>query len=425
MQNFTPDMNDDELDRLFREAAAAFQPKVPPDNWQEIARRLDPALWAGKSVNRKRSWPGRRRLFWIGITAAAAAGWLSWKLWLQPQVGSPANPSVSQSIDTAMGLPAPAPSAVVSRPNIPSSSPASQQPVSNARKTASLPVFQTTGAPGAPGHTRVSSQTQFSDSRRNELQSMATKTEQIPPSLPQPETDSAQAAPSFALDLPLLPTSAPPQIHTPVQQTIHLQPADFRRLPPYRWTFGILTGPSWAKLPEASARYSSFAAGWMLGLQLIPRLHLETGMILSQADYNGTIENYHMPLTPNERENIKAIQAACKITDVPLNLQWDIFSTPRQRIFLGAGVSSYFMRKEDYRYTYKRYVPGYPWHVTLENVNTHYFAVGNLSAGFEQSIDSRFSLQAEPYLKLPLSGIGYGQVKLQSFGIWLSVHYHF
>ncbi|MBX6379307.1 MAG: hypothetical protein IRZ01_01310 [Thermoflavifilum aggregans] len=425
MQNFTPDMNDDELDRLFREAAAALQPKVPPDNWQEIARRLDPAISAGKSVNRKRSWLGRRRWLWMGITAAAAAGWLSWKLWLQPQVWLPTNPSVSQSTDTAMGLPATAPSTAVTRPNIPSPMPASQQPTSSAGKTASLPVPQSTGAPIAPGHTRASSQTPFSDNQRSEIQGMATKTDQIPSSHPRPEKDSAQAAPSFTLDLPLLPASAPPQIHTPVQQTIHLQPADFRRLPPYRWTFGILTGPAWAKLPDASAGYSSFAAGWMLNLQLIPRLHLETGMILSQANYNGTANDYHMPFTPEERENIKAIQAACKITDVPLNVQWDILSRARQRVFVGAGVSSYFMRKEDYHYTYKRYMPGYPWHVSLSNVNEHFFAIGNLSAGFEQYIGPRFSLQAEPYFKLPLSGIGYGQAKLQSFGIWLSINYHF
>ena len=76
------------------------------------------------------------------------------------------------------------------------------------------------------------------------------------------------------------------------------------------------------------------------------------------------------------------------------------------------------MKKESYSYYYK-----YPngnevsklW--SISNQNQHYFSVLDLSAGYEYSFSKRTSLLAEPYLKMPLSGIGAGKVKLNSGGI--------
>ena len=56
-----------------------------------------------------------------------------------------------------------------------------------------------------------------------------------------------------------------------------------------------------------------------------------------------------------------------------------------------------------------------PWTVT--NQNKHYFSVVDISAGYEHSINKRFSIIAEPYVKLPLSGIGIGKIKLNSAGV--------
>ncbi len=44
-----------------------------------------------------------------------------------------------------------------------------------------------------------------------------------------------------------------------------------------------------------------------------------------------------------------------------------------------------------------------------------------LSAGYQRKINNTFSLMAEPYMKLPLSGVGFGKVKLNSMGIMFTV----
>jgi len=41
----------------------------------------------------------------------------------------------------------------------------------------------------------------------------------------------------------------------------------------------------------------------------------------------------------------------------------------------------------------------------------------DLSAGYEYTLNKRFSLAAEPYVKLPFSGVGAGKIKLNSAGV--------
>ena len=87
-----------------------------------------------------------------------------------------------------------------------------------------------------------------------------------------------------------------------------------------------------------------------------------------------------------------------------------------------AGLSSYIMKKENYVYWYK--MPNgstYSYTKTINDEYKHYFSVLILSGGYEYRINSSFSLTAEPYIKLPLAGVGYGKIKLNSAGVLFSL----
>jgi hypothetical protein len=83
------------------------------------------------------------------------------------------------------------------------------------------------------------------------------------------------------------------------------------------------------------------------------------------------------------------------------------------------------MLREDYKYIYDSYDPNLRdgWHG--KNENKHFFKVINLSAGYERKLNQRFSLQAEPFIKLPTTGVGYGRIKLLSTGLFMSVKFNF
>jgi hypothetical protein len=80
------------------------------------------------------------------------------------------------------------------------------------------------------------------------------------------------------------------------------------------------------------------------------------------------------------------------------------------------------MKKEDYNVTTKvnNIVEQKQW--SIANQNRHLLSIANLSVGYEYRWN-RLAVQGGPYLKLPLSGIGYGRVNTTGAGVLLAVKY--
>ncbi len=58
------------------------------------------------------------------------------------------------------------------------------------------------------------------------------------------------------------------------------------------------------------------------------------------------------------------------------------------------------------------------------NANQHFFSVLDLSATYNIKLKSKkFALGFEPYIKIPLGGIGEGNVPLKSSGVSLKLRY--
>jgi hypothetical protein len=121
---------------------------------------------------------------------------------------------------------------------------------------------------------------------------------------------------------------------------------------------------------------------------------------------------------------MEKVDADCRVYEIPLSLSYHIGRSSKQNLFVSAGISSYLMKKETYNYYYKYTATGptVTRKYSISDKNNHYFSVFNLSAGFQKNIGSSISVMAEPYIKIPLSGVGFGKVKLNSGGVLFSVN---
>jgi hypothetical protein len=80
------------------------------------------------------------------------------------------------------------------------------------------------------------------------------------------------------------------------------------------------------------------------------------------------------------------------------------------------------MKKETYGYHYENsWGQSQYYKRTYKNENTHLFSIINFSGGYQYHFTDRFSIMAEPYIKIPASGIGVGKVKLNSTGVLFTV----
>jgi hypothetical protein len=83
------------------------------------------------------------------------------------------------------------------------------------------------------------------------------------------------------------------------------------------------------------------------------------------------------------------------------------------------------MLREDYRFSYVEQDPETAVAYHVVNENQHWLSVLNFQATFEQRLNSRVSIGLQPYMKIPLSNIGFAGVKLQSLGMAVILNWNF
>lgn len=162
------------------------------------------------------------------------------------------------------------------------------------------------------------------------------------------------------------------------------------------------------------------AYGAGIGYKISNRFSVRSGFYVGRKVYTANPGDYNPPANFwAYYPNMKQIDANCKVYEVPVNLDYHFGISKKQSWFVSAGVSSLFMKKETYNYYYKpsnsqQYVY---YSRSYENKNKHYFSILDLSSGYARKISPHFTLQAEPYFKIAMGGVGYGKVKLNSGGI--------
>ncbi|QIP17408.1 hypothetical protein G8759_34600 [Spirosoma aureum] len=172
--------------------------------------------------------------------------------------------------------------------------------------------------------------------------------------------------------------------------------------------------------------------GVMLEYRLSPRWSVQTGVIRSTKVYKATSSQYDADAEYWKKFPAKpgGISGQCNILDIPVNVRYDIALRPRldnrlqpSRWFVSGGVTSYIMLKEDY--TYENYPP-HTYNVPSQwstSSGGYGFSQLNLSAGYERAVSRRLSWQVEPFMKVPLKGVGFFKIDLLSTGAFLSLRY--
>ena len=201
---------------------------------------------------------------------------------------------------------------------------------------------------------------------------------------------------------------------------------------------GILFAPEFSEVKHI---YQNNRLGNNLGVtlsyQLFSKISINSGLIFSKKYYQSNDKGFHAPSgTVSSDLDIRFINASANVIDIPLNLRYNYFSDENSTFFINGGFSSYLMSKQNLdlycqpnNNNINNFTLGYQaqarWvHPSTPPENKNYlFSVLNLSAGFETYMGNNFSFQFEPYIKLPVKGVGYGKVDLSSYGINFSLKY--
>jgi len=164
--------------------------------------------------------------------------------------------------------------------------------------------------------------------------------------------------------------------------------------------------------------------GLLLTVGLTEKLSVTTGAIYAKKLYESSFDNYNPAYKPRLAFDPQSVYADCRVLDIPLNINYSLLHKGKNSLTVGTGLSSYLMLKEDYRYTYPTDYNNPAYNYSITNQNKHWLGVVNLEARYQRQISPKFGICLQPYMKIPISDIGYGKVKLQSLGMAVNFNWN-
>jgi hypothetical protein len=181
------------------------------------------------------------------------------------------------------------------------------------------------------------------------------------------------------------------------------------------YTLSVMASPDINGVNSFSESKTGTNLGVLLSVGLGSKFTVSTGAVYSYKPYNTPFGNYRN-MAGNVNALTQDVVADCRVLDIPLNIDYNIYNKNKNSFSIGTGLSSYFMLSEKYTINdlqYNTQIRSY----TIRGRNQHLFGVMNLQATYHRQLNSKFGVSVQPYFKLPLTDIGYGEVRLRSLGV--------
>jgi hypothetical protein len=197
-------------------------------------------------------------------------------------------------------------------------------------------------------------------------------------------------------------------------QTVQQQKIPRRKVNSKGLYIGVTLGPDLNVAPSFNYGRVGFNAGVLAHYYFNRRWFITTGAVYSKKLYGATKTDYQVPGNGSVPYDLVKVNANCDVLDIPVNMNYTFLQVNNNTFSATLGLSNYFMLKEKYEYVYK-YSP--KWEKTVQNENQHYLAILNVGALYQHPAGRRLIVGVQPYAKIPLHGVGLGQVKLYSAGV--------
>ncbi len=185
---------------------------------------------------------------------------------------------------------------------------------------------------------------------------------------------------------------------------------------------GVMVSPDISTVKLQSLTGAGYTAGILLGYHLSPRWNLETGLYLDSKKYYSKGEYFS---TKNvaflNYVNLLKVNGTCNMLELPVNLRFNLTPHDHGSWFVTMGMSTYYMFRESYTYNYLYYGVDKQKSYAYHNTSQYWFSVLNFSAGYQHPINRKADLRMEPFLRIPLAGMGTGSLPIMSAGMNLGV----
>ena len=209
-----------------------------------------------------------------------------------------------------------------------------------------------------------------------------------------------------------------------VNNTVAVKKEKPTAVAPKGFYFGLIAGPDWSSVKMQSVNQTGYSLGVLAGYRFNKRISLESGVYWDKKYYYSTGEYFstkHLPVQYPPALPNKSVEGYCNMFEIPISIRYDFATRINHGFFAKTGFSTYIMKKEVYSFTKTNDAVKGPF--PYYNTTTDFMAILQLSGGYERTIGQKTKIRVEPYVKIPLQGIGIGSMPISSAGIYFGITY--
>ncbi len=189
---------------------------------------------------------------------------------------------------------------------------------------------------------------------------------------------------------------------------------------------GLATGPDISTVKLQTVYHTGINIGIIAGVHVWKNIDIESGLLLASKKYYSSGKYFKKQnIPPPDRDDLESVNTNGNFLEVPVTVRLSLTHKKRYNLFVRGGLSSYFTGSEKYDLSFH-----HPWgnerkHEESEELRNNLFSIVHLSAGYELNFNAHNKLRLEPYLKIPLSGIGGGALPVTSTGLYINFTHSF
>lgn len=188
--------------------------------------------------------------------------------------------------------------------------------------------------------------------------------------------------------------------------------------------FGLIASTDVSKVQSSAFHRPGFGSGVLAGLIVNSKLSIETGIILNKKNYSSEGKSFSIDKVRSAMPAgmlITNLESQSSIIEIPIKLKYNFTRKKSSNFFITGGISSYIMTRENNRYNVT--LNGNDEKVSGIYTKNNYGipAAANVSMGYEHHVCRNMNIRLEPFLKVPLKGMGIGSLPLTSTGLQVGI----
>jgi len=183
---------------------------------------------------------------------------------------------------------------------------------------------------------------------------------------------------------------------------------------------GFMFGASFNQIKTQGLKKPGYDIGIVAGYQINKSLSVETGLMYDRKYYFSSGEYFDMTKVSGimpANMKVLSLEGSCAVFEIPVKIKYNLSNKGKTNFYSTAGISTYIITNEYNKY--RTLTNGTEQNITgtYNNTSRYLAAALDVSLGYENKIGSSGTIRIEPYLQMPLKGIGVGSLPVMTAGL--------